>query len=299
MDKKLKETVLNNNKWILTQIMSDLAFYIADDLGINIPEAEIIIKSTGFYKVLSKQCSLESEYNITSLRQILRKELIKNGKYDVCANSNITDFSHFAHTMLHELVYNSAVIAGCSLSLSQVSLLLENIPNYHIDEIDIRVVKNLRDAYLFVLDPAVLGRHLDLPLLKEINFRIVRNENIGFGSVRSYKRFIAGTNYEISELASPLVDIDLTNMNSIEDSIELALHLFCYAVGHQVFCAANIRTATIAANWALIRKNTGILLLVSEHYQEFDFALKHFLKYRDSRHLKDLLIKCIIPKSSL
>ncbi|HVI42328.1 MAG TPA: hypothetical protein VM577_16870 [Anaerovoracaceae bacterium] len=107
-----------------------------------------MIRETQFFKVLSEECFIDHEYDIIQLCQILRKELIRSRKYTVNEDGEINDFNDFARVMIHEIVYNSSLTIGCKLSLAQVSFIVENIPNFTVDEKDVQIIKKLRDKYL-------------------------------------------------------------------------------------------------------------------------------------------------------
>lgn len=139
---------MSKDKSIVEKIVSDLVPVISADLQISIMEADALIRETQFYKVLTTECILNGGYDINGLKLVLRKELIRSGKYPLSEDGEIRDCSDFVKTMIHEIVYDNASAVGCKLTLTQVSLIVEGIPSLTTDDKDVQIIKNLRDKCL-------------------------------------------------------------------------------------------------------------------------------------------------------
>lgn len=142
MNKQRNQAVLQENE-ILRYIMSDLVPVIADDLRVGFRDADDIIRSTELYMVLSSECILQDDYSLDSLLLILRKELIRDGKYPVKPSQNIDDSYDFVRTMKHEMIGNCIKYKNINISLTQVSLIVEGIENFAADKDNKKLIRNI------------------------------------------------------------------------------------------------------------------------------------------------------------
>lgn len=145
---------------IIEGAVCELIFEVSDDLGIGLQAADDIVRATELYAALANECVLRDDYDLDGLKLILRKELVRSGKYPTVEEKPIRDFSDFVKTMKHEIVYNISMCNKLKLSLTQISLLVENIENLTINEGDSELVHDiykLIERCVCYLDPIDIG----------------------------------------------------------------------------------------------------------------------------------------------
>ena len=123
---------------------------------------------------------------------------------------------------------------------------------------------------------------------------VSRNESPAWGSLRTDKVGISGTEYMPEIPKEEEVKEELHKILSISDTVEKALESFCYIVYHQLFWDGNKRTATIFASKILMESGIGILSIGKSEGEKFNETLLQYYDNGDSKGLKECLKTCIL-----
>ena len=123
---------------------------------------------------------------------------------------------------------------------------------------------------------------------------VSRNESLAWGSLRTGKVGISGTEYIPEVPKEDKVKEELNKIYVISDTVEKALESFCYIVYHQLFWDGNKRTATIFASKILMEAGIGILSIGKSDGEKFNESLILYYDSGDSKELKECLKTCIL-----
>ena len=157
---------------------------------------------------------------------------------------------------------------------------------------DIQTVLNLRDAWRYCINNFESTTNYDF--LCKLNEMVYRNESLAWGSLRTGKVGISGTEYMPKIPKEDEVKEELHKILSISDTVEKALESFCYIVYHQLFWDGNKRTATIFASKILMESGIGILSIGKSEGEKFNETLLQYYDNGDSKGLKECLKTCIL-----
>ena len=196
-----------------------------------------------------------------------------------------------AKKLFVELVFNSAYIEGCNVTLPQTQTILDGAVVNNVAVSDIQTVLNLRDGWKYVLGH--IDDDLNLDFICKVNEFVSRNESLDWGVLRTGFVGISGTDFKPAVPDKNDVTHKLQDMKRIEDPVDQALQVFCYAVRNQLFWDGNKRTATMIANKVLIQNGKGLLTIDSKNAEEFNQSLLHYYNTADRGPLLACLNKCI------
>lgn len=197
----------------------------------------------------------------------------------------------FAKKLFTELVFSTAYIEHVNVSFPQTQAIIDGAVVNGISVSDIQTVLNLKDAWKYMLE------HIDTPLsvdyICKINELVSRNESLEWGTFRTGKIGISGTDYVPPIPTSDTVKNFLQSLDMFCDAKTKATEYFCYAVRNQLFWDGNKRTSTIVANKILIEQGQGVLSIGEKDALRFNEALQYFYNTADKRNLTECLLKCI------
>lgn len=196
-----------------------------------------------------------------------------------------------AKKLFVELVYNAAYVEGCNVTFPQTQTILDGAIVSNVAVSDIQTVLNLRDGWKFVLTH--IDDTLDLDFICKVNEYVSRNESLDWGVLRTGSVGVSGTDFKPDAPNRESVIKDLNDLMHINDPINLALNLFCYAVRNQLFWDGNKRTATMIANKVLIQNGQGLLTIDAKNAEEFYQSLLHYYDTADKGPLITCLTKCL------
>ena len=197
----------------------------------------------------------------------------------------------FAKKLFVELVFNSAYIEGCNVTFPQTQTILDGAVVNNVAVSDIQTVLNLRDGWKYVLGH--IDDDLNLDFICKVNEFVSRNESLDWGVLRTGSVGISGTDFKPAVPDKNDVTHKLQDMKRIEDPVDQALQVFCYAVRNQLFWDGNKRTATMIANKILIQSGKGLLTIDSKNAEEFNQSLLHYYNTADRGPLLACLNKCL------
>ncbi|MCL2145372.1 MAG: Fic family protein [Endomicrobia bacterium] len=213
-----------------------------------------------------------------------------NNKFNLTIEENI----FLAKKMLVGSIYSSAKIEGVNTTFPETETILEgvNVPAAKLD--DIITILNLRDAWREIFN--TINEPLTLEYLLKINSFVSRNESLEWGSLRTGKVGISGTNYipeipDKTNVANDIIKISASALSAAEQALDIML----YIMRSQLFWDGNKRTAILSANKYLIINGGGILLINEEYIAGFNAKLTDFYNTNKPQELKKFLYEnCIL-----
>lgn len=197
-----------------------------------------------------------------------------------------------ANKLFTELVFNTAYIEGVNVTFPQTQTILDGGIVNQVAVSDIQTVLNLRDAWRYCINNFENTTHYDF--LCKINEMVSRNESLAWGSLRTGRVGISGTEYIPEVSNEEEVREKLHRILAMTDAVEKALESFCYIVYHQLFWDGNKRTATIFASKILMEAGIGILSIGKSEGERFNESLLKYYDTGNSKELKECLKTCII-----
>lgn len=211
-------------------------------------------------------------------------------KYNLTKEQNI----FLAKKKLIENIYSGARVEGLNVTYPETQAIVDGINVAHLSIDDILVIRNLKNAWKFVLEN--IEKETDLDFLLRINEDVSRGESLDWGRLRTGQAGISGTNYlppipeenNVRECIQKIID---KNFSDTEKAIEL----YMYCCKSQLFWDGNKRTAFIFANKYLISKGCGLLSIKDEDILSFNVKLTDYYQEEEKKQiLKEFLYnKCI------
>ena len=198
-----------------------------------------------------------------------------------------------AKKLLVNSIYSSARLEGVNVTFPETQVILDgvNVPRLTID--DILVIRNLRNAWRFVLNN--IDRSFGFEFICKVNEEVSREESLAWGVLRTGRIGIGGTDY-VPPIPKPQEVIeDITQIMKEGSATEKALNYYMYGCRQQLFWDGNKRTSFICANKILIDNGAGLLHITDNNLIDFNEELSSYYNSGNGINLKDFLYKkCII-----
>ena len=191
-------------------------------------------------------------------------------KFSLTLQQNI----FLAKKTLVQSIYSSAKIEGLGITFPETQTILDgvNVGSVPLDEI--QCVLNLRNAWKYTL------KHIDKPFTLDfvcnVNSEVSREESLEWGSLRTGRVGIGGTDYIPPIPHSEQVKDDINKILSSGSATEQAINYFLYGCRSQLFWDGNKRTSSICANKILISNGAGILMVPEHQLAKFNELLTDF-----------------------
>lgn len=204
-------------------------------------------------------------------------------KYNLTLEQNI----FLAKRNLVDNVYANARMEGLNITFPETKTILDgvNVPNLKIDEI--QCILNLRDAWKYVINN--ISDEFNLDFICKINEFVARNESLSWGTLRTGKVQITGTDYIPSIPDKDNIEKDIKQILQIENETERAIEYMLYGMRSQLFWDGNKRTSTICANKIMIENGKGIIKVPDNKLQEFTILLSDFYNTNDNFQIKQFI----------
>ncbi len=204
-------------------------------------------------------------------------------KYQLTKQENI----FLAKKMIVNNIYSNARIEGCNVTFPETETILNgvNVPNLKLD--DIQCILNLRDAWKYII--ATIEKEFNLEYICQINEFVARNESLQWGSLRTGKVLISGTEYVPDIPKEQEVKTKLNEILAIENVTTRAIKYMLYGMRNQLFWDGNKRTSLISANKILIQNGKGILMVQDKHLKEFSQLLTQYYDTNQSEKIEEFL----------
>lgn len=204
-------------------------------------------------------------------------------KYNLTLEENI----FLAKKLIVSNIYSNAKIEGCNVTFPETQTILDgvNVANVKLD--DINCILNLRDAWKYAINNC--SDDLNLEFICKINSFVARNEALEWGTLRTGKVGISGTEYVPQIPDKKEVEEKIEQIKNIQSVTKRAISYMLYGMRGQLFWDGNKRTSIIVANKILISGGKGILTIKDEQLNEFNKLLTNFYDTNDSRKIEEFL----------
>lgn len=204
-------------------------------------------------------------------------------KYQLTQEENV----FLAKKMLVNNIYSNARIEGCNVTFPETETILNgvNVPNLKLD--DIQCILNLRDAWKYVI--ATIEDSFNLDYICKINEQVARNESLQWGTLRTGKVLISGTEYVPEIPKEDKVNKEIKEILEIENVTMRAIKYMLYGMRSQLFWDGNKRTSMICANKILIQNGKGILMVQDKDLKEFSQVLTAYYDSNQSDKIEEFL----------
>ena len=197
----------------------------------------------------------------------------------------------FARAHLKQNIYDQAVLEGVATSFPQTEEIIDNGIVNGMTAGDIQKILNLKHAWEFILDEAVLQAKTDYSLLSHI----AKLVNEGFladgGRIRGIPVTIGGCNYVPPIPFEPDVAEGIEKVLSTDDALPVkAIRLCLFAMRGQVFVDGNKRASVIFANHFLISHGAGMLIIPEKLVPDFKKKLVRFYESGDDTEILSFML---------
>lgn len=240
---------------------------------------------------------LKSSKEAREIRKQIRtidRELALLGYTDNDITPRIQLNLDFARTNIKQIIYDQAILEGISTTFPDTETIIDNGIIHNVDAEGVQKILNLKHSWEFILDKDVIQSKCDYYLCSYI----ARLVNEGFyqdgGRIRGVPVTIGGSSYipplpmefDVKEKIENIVNSSLSDENK---AVELCL----YVMKTQIYKDGNKRTAVVFANFYLISKGKGLLIIPFDRVPEFKKKLVGFYENTDTKSVKEFLLSCI------
>ncbi len=262
---------LNGNKYI----------YIRKRIGSRLTSKYVDIYSETLYQLLLRNARESREFR-KNIRHI-EKELANIGYAENELSPRVTLNLDFARANMKSNIYDQAILEGVATTFPQTEEIIDNGQVNGMKATDVQKILNLKHAWEFILDRAVIQCDSNFHIL----CHIAKLVNEGFyddgGRIRGVPVMIGGTTY-IPTLPIEMVVIE--NLQEIipksRESIDTAINLCLFCMKTQIFNDGNKRAAVLFANHYLISQGGGLIVIPEKEVPEFKKILITYYEGNDS-----------------
>lgn len=236
------------------------------------------------------KCNAETVYNLAHYLNTTMEELLVSENANTYPNKYELDRTQsffLAKKKWDENVYCGMQMEARAVTFPQTKTILEgvNVPNVSLD--DILAIRNMRDAWNYILNS---NDKLNLDYICKLNGFIARAESIECGVLRTGNVGISGCDYRppIPEKEKAEGNIKRI-LSSYVSATEKSLDLFCFITYNQLFWDGNKRTALAAANKVLLDHGCGMMTINDDYMLGFNERLLNMYQTGDKASLKRYL----------
>lgn len=262
--------------------------YIRKRINGKLTSTYVDVYSDALYQSLLRDSKEARELH----KQIRRldKELAANGYVKEALSAGVIINLNFAGANMKSSIYDQAVLEGAAVSFSQIEEIIEKGMVNRMTADDVQKILNLRHAWEFILDKAVIRADSNYSLL----CHIAKLVNEGFfydgGRIRGIPVTMGGTNYIPPIPIEPQISEQISNiLRSGKDAIDIAIDLCMYCMRAQIFVDGNMRASVIFANHYMIAHGLGLIVVPEEHVSEFKKLLVDYYESEDIRRISAFL----------
>ena len=201
-----------------------------------------------------------------------------------------------AKKLMTKSIYSSARLEGIAITYPETQAIIDGINVTRVSSKNIKIIKNLKSTWDYVLDN--IDQEVNLDLICQINSLVLNDfEDIGAGLLRDADMEVSGKNIlPPPEREKVLIDLEEILKNS-GSATQQAIEYFLYGCINQLFFIGNKRAFMIAANMILIKNGAGVMVVDDKNFIDFNLKLLYFYNTHKSEPLKELLYtKCLIEK---
>jgi prophage maintenance system killer protein len=258
--------------------------YIRKRIGSRLMSKYVDTYSDALYQLL-----LRNAREARELRKNIRyieKELADLGYMENELSPSVMLNLDFARANLKSSIYDQAVLEGVATTFPQTEDIIDNGKVNGMAASDVQKILNLKHAWEFILDKAVIQCDSNYHIL----CHIAKLVNEGFyydgGRIRGVPVTIGGTSY-VPPL--PIESVVVENLKEIiqqsESSIDAAIRLCLYCMKTQIFNDGNKRAAVIYANHYLIAQGGGLIIIPDKEVPDFKKKLVAYYEGKDNEEI--------------
>ena len=266
--------------------------YVRKRVGSRLTSTYVDAYSDELYQLLLRN-SREARELRKQLRRV-EKELAALGYEETELSPRVMLNLDFARANMKATIYDQAVLEGVATTYPQTETIIENGIVSGMTASDVQKILNLKHAWEFILDKAVLSYSTDYYIL----CHIAKLVNEGFytdgGRIRGVPVAIGGTSY-VPPL--PIETIVKENIDAIlsdgTDPVDTAIRLCLYCMKTQIFNDGNKRASVIFANHYMISKGQGLIVIPESYVPEFKRLLVAYYEDRNKGEIVEFMrFKC-------
>lgn len=268
--------------------------YVRKRIGSRLTSTYVDVYSDELYQLLLRNAREARELRKNIRR--LDKELAALGYSDAELSTRVQLNLDFARANMKSSIYDQAILEGAATTFPQTEDVIENGKVSGMTASDVQKILNLKHAWEFILDRAVISYPTDYSIL----CHIAKLVNEGFypngGRIRGIPVTMDGTKY----LPPIPVEADIKDgiekiLRSTAAAEEKAIALCLYCMKTQVFNDGNKCAAVIFANHYLISQGGGMVAIPEREVPMFKKLLVAYYESRDNgeimRFMKEKCVK--------
>ncbi len=242
--------------------------YIRKRVGSRLTSKYVDVYSDMLYQLLLRNAREARELR-KSIRQI-EKKLAALGFAQSELSPDVILNLDFARANMKSNIYDQAILEGVATTFPQTEDIIDNGQVNGMTASDVQKILNLKHAWEFILDKAVIQSESNYYILCHIAKLVNEGFYIDGGRIRGVPVTISGTSY-IPPL--PIETIVKENLSEIiqrnKESVDAAIELCLYCMKTQIFNDGNKRAAVIFANHYLISQGGGLIIIPEKEVPEF------------------------------
>ena len=242
--------------------------YIRKRVGSRLTSKYVDVYSDMLYQLLLRNAREARELS-KSIRQI-EKKLAVLGFAQIELSPDVILNLDFARANMKSNIYDQAILEGVATTFPQTEDIIDNGQVNGMTASDVQKILNLKHAWEFIFDKAVIQSKSNYYILCHIAKLVNEGFYIDGGRIRGVPVTISGTSY-IPPL--PIETIVKENLSEIiqrnKESVDAAIELCLYCMKTQIFNDGNKRAAVIFANHYLISQGGGLIIIPEKEVPEF------------------------------
>jgi Fic family protein len=242
--------------------------YIRKRVGSRLTSKYVDVYSDMLYQLLLRNAREARELR-KSIRQI-EKKLAALGFAQSELSPDVILNLDFARANMKSNIYDQAILEGVATTFPQTEDIIDNGQVNGMTASDVQKILNLKHAWEFIFDKAVIQSKSNYYILCHIAKLVNEGFYIDGGRIRGVPVTISGTSY-IPPL--PIETIVKENLSEIiqrnKESVDAAIELCLYCMKTQIFNDGNKRAAVIFANHYLISQGGGLIIIPEKEVPEF------------------------------
>ena len=242
--------------------------YIRKRVGSRLTSKYVDVYSDMLYQLLLRNAREARELR-KSIRQI-EKKLAALGFAQSELSPDVILNLDFARANMKSNIYDQAILEGVATTFPLPEDIIDNGQVNGMTASDVQKILNLKHAWEFIFDKAVIQSKSNYYILCHIAKLVNEGFYIDGGRIRGVPVTISGTSY-IPPL--PIETIVKENLSEIiqrnKESVDAAIELCLYCMKTQIFNDGNKRAAVIFANHYLISQGGGLIIIPEKEVPEF------------------------------
>lgn len=184
---------------------------------------------------------------------------------------------------LVEMIHQNSRLEKVNTTFPQTKTIVEGMSVSGVSVDDIQTILNLKNAYNYILNET---KEFNLEIAKKINSYVSYNESLDWGVLRYGDVGISGVSYKPS---IPVEEDVVSNFNKImsmgiSDTHKIIKYMY-YAMRSQLFWDGNKRTAIVSANYMMLQKGRGILVIREIDLEKWNELLSEFYETNDDSEI--------------